>query len=289
MNLVEKSIIVCSIVRDAERGLRRNIPVVKELCKRFGGYKVVVYENDSKDSTKELLQAWMNEDKENVFCMMTDGVPTPTIPANSNVSCNPFFSRKRIEKMAMLRNQYLKYVEQQQWVADYLMVVDLDVAQLHLDAILSSFAPDAPEWDAVTAFGYSTSPKLKRRYHDTYALTEWGDEDCPQTEQKIKALADNYGALSPQDDWAKVFAAFGGLAIYRYAALNGLHYQVLPNDDKRVEVRCEHFSLYKQMTERGYSRFYINPSMILKYQDLTLDIIEKSFVRMLRNLIGGGK
>lgn len=289
MNLKEKSIIICSIVRDAERGLRRNIPVVKEFCKQFGHYKVVVYENDSTDGTKALLQAWMDNDRENVFCQMSDGVSAPTIPSASSVSCNPFFSRKRIAKMAFLRNQYLEFIEQRGWKADYLMVVDLDVAQLYLDGILSSFAPVTTEWDAVTAFGYSTSPKLKRRYHDTYALTEWGDEIHPQTEQKIKSLADKYGSLKPHDEWVRVFSAFGGLAIYRLEAVQRLHYQVLPNDDSRVEVRCEHYSLYKQMAERGFTHFYINPAMFLKYQDLTLKIIVNSTSRMLRNLIGGGK
>lgn len=288
MNLKEKSIIVCSIVRNAERGLRRNIPVVKELCKRFGDYKVVVYENDSTDGTKELLQVWMDEDKENVFCLMSDGVSAPVIPSASSVSCNPFFSRKRIAKMAFLRNQYLEFVEQQTWKADYLMVVDLDVAQLYFDGILPSFSSDAPEWDAVTAFGYSTSPKLKRRYHDTYALTEWGDEKEPQTEQKIKSLADKYGCLTPHDEWVRVFSAFGGLAIYRFEAIQGLRYQALPNDDNRVEVRCEHYSLYKQMVERGFRRFYVIPAMALKYQDLTLKIIVNRINRILRNLTRGG-
>ena len=58
-NLSNKSIIVCSIVRNAEKGLRRNVPVVKALCRRFGDYRVVVYENDSTDGTKEVLREWM--------------------------------------------------------------------------------------------------------------------------------------------------------------------------------------------------------------------------------------
>lgn len=281
MNLKKKSIVICSIVRDAERGLQRNIPVIKELCKHFGHYKVVVYENDSTDRTKELLQAWMDEDTENVFCQMSDGLSAPTIPSASSVSCNPFFSRKRIAKMVFLRNQYLEFIEQRQLKADYLMVVDLDVAQLYLDGILSSFAPITPEWDAITAFGYSTSPKLKRRYHDTYALTEWGDENNPQTEQKIKLLADKYGILAVHDEWLRVFSAFGGLAIYRFKVIRGLRYQVLTNDDSRVEVRCEHYSLYKQMTEQGFNRFFINPGMVLKYQDLTWRIVINSLRRKI--------
>ena len=49
------SIIVCGIVRDAGKGLKNNIPVIDELCSYFKDYRIYVYENDSKDDTKELL------------------------------------------------------------------------------------------------------------------------------------------------------------------------------------------------------------------------------------------
>ena len=52
----DRTIIICSIVRNAERGLKKNIPEIRLLCQMFGGYKVFVYENDSTDKTKHLLQ-----------------------------------------------------------------------------------------------------------------------------------------------------------------------------------------------------------------------------------------
>lgn len=152
------------------------------------------------------------------------------------------------------------------------MVVDMDVAQLHLDGILDTLrAPQS--WDAVVANGYSTSPRLRRRYHDTYALTLWGDEKQPQTEHKIKKLADQLGRLSPKAPWVRVASGFGGLALYKMEAVRGLRYEALPNEDPRVEVKCEHFSLYRQMMQRGYDRFYINPAMTLHYQRLTPRIV----------------
>lgn len=186
--------------------------------------------------------------------------------------------------MAWIRNRYMEYVELQDWKADYLMVVDLDVSRLYLEGILSSFETKI-EWDAVCAFGYSVSPKLKKRYHDTYALTEWGDEKNAQTEKKIKNLADKYGKLKPTDNWIRVFSAFGGLAIYKFDAIKGLRYEAIANKDKRVEVRCEHFSMYNQMAERGYNHFYINPAMVLKYQDLTFGIVWNSFCRLIRKFL----
>lgn len=279
-NIEDSTIIICSIVRNAERGLRKNIPIIETLCTQFNRHKVFVYENDSTDATKAILIEWQERDPENVMISINDSNHDKTIPSPGDVKCNPFYSSKRISKMVSLRNNYMKFIELQGWEADYLMVVDLDVAWLNLEAILSSFKTNV-EWDAVTAFGYSLSPKLRKRYHDAYALTEYGDDGNPQTEEKIKDLADKYGKMSANDVWRRVYSAFGGLSIYKFDAIKNLRYLLLPNDDKRVEVRCEHYSIYKQMAERGYNKIYINPAMVLKYQDLSISIIFNFLKRKL--------
>lgn len=281
----ESTIIICGIVRDAEKGLHRNIPVIDELSRSFKGCHIFIYENDSKDNTKNVLKAW-SDCNPNVFVSLNTTDDSKTIPSQKSVpGVNPFFCYKRIEKMVRFRNKYMEFIEFKNWNADYLMVVDMDVSQLCLDGILTSFCTDV-KWDAVCAFGYSTSPKLKRRYHDTYALTEWEDRETPQTEDKISKLADKYGNLKPADDWIRVFSGFGGLSIYRFEAVNRLRYKTIFNNDKRVEVKCEHYSLYKQMAERGYDKFYINPSMALKYQDLTFAIILRSLYRKINYIKG---
>lgn len=284
----DSSFIICSIVRNAEKGLRRNIPQIMALCKMCKDYRVFVYENDSKDNTKMLLDNWHQSDPTHVFVSLNTTNAARTIPSAADAGeVNPFYSRRRIEKMAKLRNTYMEFVDKEGWTADYMMVVDLDVAWIRVDNILSSFERD--EWDAVTAYGYSLSPKLKKRYHDTYALTELGDENNPQTEHKTRMLSEEYASMSQNNDWVRVFSAFGGLTIYRFECVKGLRYKAMDNDDKRVEVKCEHFSIYKQMVERGFDKVYINPRMILKYQNLTIGIVWNSLLRLLRNLIGGGK
>ena len=295
ISIKDKTFIICSIVRNAEKGLKVNIPVINAFCKEVHDFQIVIFENNSTDGTKALLTDWIKQDATRIHCIMEDKDASATIPKSSVVNVNPFYSRQRIEKMVRLRNQYMEYVVTNQLKADYLIVVDLDVARLDLKGIISSFQTDT-EWDAITAFGYSTSPKLRRRYHDTYALTEYGDERNPQTEEKIKSLAEKYGKHSGRSSLIRVFSAFGGLAIYKYAAVYGLKYQVENNADKRVEVRCEHFSIYRQMKERGNNKVYINTKMTLKYQNLTYGIVWNSLIRKLnailtsspKSLSGGG-
>lgn len=277
----ESTIIICSIVRNAEKGLKNNIPVIKKLCQYFKDYKIIIYENDSIDTTKSLLESWMHEDSKHVTTLLNNIDSSSTIPKGKKIKANPFFSHERISKMAAIRNHYLGYIAKKDWHADYIMVVDLDVAKICLDGILTCFSPNAPDWDAVTAFGYSTSPSLKKRYHDTYALVEYGLEKQPQTEKSIHDSARSFLKKLQTKEWIRVYSAFGGLAIYKFSKIKGLRYKIIPNADSKVEVRCEHFSLYQQMTEKGECKTYVNPNMKLKYQSISLQLLCKTLKRYL--------
>jgi hypothetical protein len=281
LNISKRTFIICGIVRNAERGLRHNIPVIKSFCSKVKDYKVIVFENNSKDKTKQLLKEWAGSNK-HVLAFCEDRPISKGDSIDSDV--NPFYSRERIGKMVGLRNQYMDFIAQHNLSADYLMVVDLDVSQLKLEGILSSFC-NCPEWDVVTAYGYSLSPQFKQRYHDSYALVELNKENIPQTECAIKALSDHYAQLLRKQRWIEVYSAYGGLAIYRYDKVKGLRYQLIDNNDPRVEVRCEHFSLAKQMKDRGSCHIYINSGMILKYQSVSLSLVKRKLIRMLRSMM----
>lgn len=288
--LADSIVIVCGIVRNAEKGLKKNIPIINDFVSHCKDFRVFVYENDSIDKTKNILLKWRATDEQRIIVSLNNNDSSKTIPSYSNSNkFNPFYSHKRIDKMARLRNNYMCFIDNIEMVADYVVIVDLDVAQLCLDGILSSF-DSTVEWDAVCANGYSLSPKLRNRYHDTYALTLWEERDQPQTEQKIHKYSEYFGNLDIDSSWVRIASGFGGLAIYKYEAIKGLFYTepAIENDDIRVEVKCEHFSLYKQMMERGYIHFYINPAMKLKYQNVTLRIVLNSVLRNVSDFLKRG-
>lgn len=78
--LSEAILVVCGIVRNAERGLKRNIPIIKTLCGMAKDYHVVVYENDSKDNTKSLLESWYLMDTDRIHISMNDMGSSASIP-----------------------------------------------------------------------------------------------------------------------------------------------------------------------------------------------------------------
>jgi hypothetical protein len=278
--LSRSSIIICSIVRDCAENLQSNIPVINALCDLAKNYQIIIFENDSKDKTKLILDDWANSRKD-IYINIKNFNVDVTIPKNTETSLvNPFYSKQRIDKMVFYRNQYLNLIENNNLFADFIIIVDLDVASISLNGILDSFGQER-EWDAISANGYSTSPKLSRRYHDTYALVEYGMQNIPQTEKSIIENQYKFSFLKKNIPLIPVYSAYGGLVIYRYEVINGLRYTNPFNNDEKVEVRCEHFGLNQQIQALGFNKFYINPNMEIKYQKLSLKIIFNTLKRSL--------
>lgn len=270
----DSSVFICGIVRNAEKRLKNNLPVVEDLISAFKDGRAFIYENDSNDNSKAVLTDWATRFPDQIEVSLNNNVSFPE-PSPMKEGVNQFFSRNRIEKMVWLRNKYLDYVESTGWNGDYFIVVDLDVAHLDVKSILASFDV-GQDWDAISAYGYSYSPKLKERYHDTYAYCPAGRAyDNPQTEKDIYGCQKDFEIFKRTGKLMPVSSAFGGLTIYRWEAIKGLRYRLEMNNDNRVECYCEHKSMYHQMYERGFSKFFINPQMRLKYQGFNLNLLSR--------------
>lgn len=271
--LSESTLIVCGIVRDCGKNLKNNIRTINRLCDLAKDYRVVIYENDSKDNTKHILTAWADERKK-VHVSLNDFDPVTIPPKQSAV--NPVFSAYRNGKMASYRNRCWDYIEKENLTGDYVIVVDLDVKKIDLNGVVSSFAVNY-DWDAITANGISRSfsSRFRKRYHDTYALVACGRENIPQTEESIKAAQYQWAFLKPGMPLIRVVSAFGGLAIYKKDAIAHCRYGVLLNNDEKVESRAEHFFFYQQMKVNGFDKIYINPAMQVKYQTQVINTIRR--------------
>jgi len=269
------NIAICSIVRDCNKNLVRNIPVIEKIRSYFKSSIVIIFENDSKDKTKQTLNKW-SENSSNIY-VECKNFKTITIPDSTQNGVNKYFSNSRITKMANYRNMYLNKLEELNLDLDYVIVVDLDVTKIHTQGIFHSFGL-VDQWDVVCANGYSLSPKFKKRYHDTFALVELGNENIPQTEETIKNNARKWVFTKNVQPLIPVYSAFGGLSIYRYDAIKNLRYRTIKNEDPIVEVHCEHFSFCSDIRKKGFSRIFINPELKLKYQSVDFQLIKKYII-----------
>ncbi len=275
--LASSSIIVCGIARDCGRNLKKNIKVIDMLCNLAKEYQVIIFENDSTDNTKQVLKDW-KDNRPNVYVSLNDFNQLTIPKKEKGLKINPLFSCSRIEKMAKYRNFYLDYIEQNNIVGDYVVVLDLDVNKIFINGLIQSFS-FINDWDAITANGYSRafSSRFRRRYHDTYALIEQGKATIPKKEEDIVGDQYRLAKLVPGMPLIPVLSAFGGLTIYRREAINGCRYGVLKNNDETIECLTEHSFLYNQMKAKGYDKICINPEMQLKYQTQVFNTIKRFF------------
>lgn len=279
--MLESSVVVCSIIRNCEKQLTRNIPKIEELRSKFKNSSVVIFENDSLDLTKSVLKNWSNN-SHNIF-VKYENFKVETIPKKNLNGVNRFYSYQRISKMVQYRNQYMSFLNDSEKDFDYVIIIDLDIEDFSIDGIAHSFGL-SKLWDVITANGYSYSEILKKRYHDTYALIEYGTEDQDQNEHAIKTNRKKWSFLKPGLPLIPVFSAYGGLAIYRYKAIKNKKYRIIPNSNARIEVKCEHVSLHNDMQRDGFTRIYINPNMLVLYEKFGLSKIKNFFINKFIDL-----
>jgi len=263
-HLANSSIAICGLARNCAHKLPQNIKFIEELRTYFKFLQVLVVENNSHDNTRAILDNW-SVHSSNVIIL--DGINRSTISISDQLDrkVNPYYSYKRISYLATLRNQYLNYIKSDGHAYDYILVLDFDIDKISLPGVLNSFE-QRDSWDVACAYGYSTSPRLHERIHDTYAMVLLGDENKPQQERPIKQLQRDVRLNKISSSLLPVYSAFGGLSIYKSELLEGINYEVIKNADPKVEVRCEHFSICHQLQQRGLTIIMINPQMHLRYE-----------------------
>lgn len=271
------SVSICSIVRDCQKNLNHNIRKIEKLRGYFADSEVIIFENDSKDRTLEIIKEW--EQQSGNIIVRSEKYQSKTIPDSSG-GVNPYFSKHRIEKMSFYRNKYLEILNTNNFKREYVIVIDLDIADFSIDGIAHSFGVNQ-EWNCITANGVSLSRSLRMQYHDSYALIEKGFGSIPITEKIIKDNRKKFSFLKKGMPLFAVDSAFGGLAIYKWKSLAGKYYMCIPNNDPRVQILCEHISLNNQVG----GNIFINPAMMLKTRVVSLSFLIYHFKKQYKELI----
>ena len=253
MLMSKSSIAICSLVRDCENGLKRNLPGVDKLRKCFAQSTVILVENDSKDSTKKLISDY-SKTNSNVIIHSEDS-DIQTLAQGS-------FSEYRIRSMASFRNKYLSKV--QKLNVDYVLVLDMDVFSFSVDGIANSFGQEE-NWDCISSNGKGfVSEQLFPVFYDTYAFQEFGDDDV----LTVKALKQNwtkFRRLKTGMQMLRVNSGFNALAIYKASSLKGQIYTCESNNGSTIKAVCEHVSLHRSMTASGHDKIFLNPSQLVQY------------------------
>jgi len=232
---------VLFLLHDNMSVLERNFAAVDERMQQtFGDVVYCIYENDSTDGTAE----WIRElaaRRNDVRLWSEQGFR----PARAEGSWTPW----RLERMAACRNRCLDLARRHAPDADHAIVLDIDFAsfeQVHIAAALREIEELHPRWQALCGSGMSqldlgvfgsvmrvipTRGDVPVRLFDIAALRT----DPPRDSLAAAAMA--RPAFEPP---VRVRSAFGGIAVYKPAALYALEYE---GGD------CEHISIHERMQE----------------------------------------
>jgi len=242
-------VIFCGITRDDEEGIPAVLRSIEETGNLFGDYCAVVFENDSVDSTKQMLLDWKKKTGNKV-----------TILSETHA----LRKRPNLQFLAYCRNKYLREMEKSKYDNyTHVIMVDFDMKYgWPAVGVINSF--QQPGWDVMAANGVCTKAG---HMWDAFAFrTETLNE--PYDSKKYGAIK-NYWPILNADEYHRiyppgspivpVYSAFGGLCIYKKKVLAGEFYDVESED-------CEHVSLHRSILGKG-GKIYMNPSMIIQYSN----------------------
>lgn len=253
-----RSIVFAGLARDIQKSLPRTIERIEATGKFFKYYQVVVFENDSSDTTRLMLEQWQKNNLK---------VHLVTCPEDAmcKLNCLKMYdygpqSYSRIEKMADFRNRYLKVIQEHYSDFDYVMVLDFDMqGPWSIDGIADTFG--YTDWDAMFANGLHSLLGTYGQYlvmYDGMAYVSI-DQSFSEKQSPVK----NYFKMNfidkfnknTCDDLIPVKSAFSGLALYTMQSLQGSFYS--------ADQPCEHIALHEMMHKNGCTKFFINPRLQL--------------------------
>lgn len=255
-----KKIVIAGLLRDVARRIPEIKKKTKALANLFQDYRILIVENDSQDSTRELLLEWAREDPKVIILGCGRNVKTCSLNKGRSKTRGHSVYRSRIEKMAFLRNIYLSEVTSNFSDFDYLAVWDLDiVGTVYLDGVAHSLSvlEEEPDTSAICAYGIYTWGPFKL-YYDTYATLESGDNFHIQNKlihDLRKGLSFQYSRGDPPKE---VISCFSGFTIYKIPEVIKSKYGTTPPEDPSKNLECEHVFLHRRLP----GKIKMNPNMV---------------------------
>ncbi len=243
--MASKKLVIVGISRDNAKGLQNVIQNIESTGVQFSDYRVVIFENDSKDGTKDILQEWMQRN--------------PRV----NVVSKDFHNKKRpsIQFLADVRNIYLEEIQYNPEYQDFDMVMMLDMDMSYgwdIRGIQDSFAR-INDWDVVCSNGIDG---FDFKMWDIFAFR---NEEFPDGPENPDYWTSNLRKMrkriySVGDDLVNTYSCFGGMALYKRDIIKECRYSSL-NDD------CEHVSFHECIRLQNNGKIKLNPNQVIRYSN----------------------
>lgn len=217
-------IVLGGIVRNIEANIITIIQFIAALQTAIPELEVCLYENNSTDSTKKLLDnisemfsfvTVIKEDYDEDFFIR--GFPGRTY---DNRGC-------RIHKIAFARNKLLEMIESKNLTEnDYVIMMDLDIKTIPDVKVISHIVHNFPRDEIDVLFANGIQGNV--HYYDAYEFRSeqlpYGPEILGEAFWSDSHTGKIQNKYEPDGGCIPVISAFGGIAIYKAEAIKGCSY-----------------------------------------------------------------
>ena len=212
-----------TIAKNIEGSFQNLLAFASELFALQPDADLYLYENNSTDATRAFFPL-LESCSPHVHVHSEDFTAAQQLAASRAHT----WDKKpcRIEMIAVARNKLLEMMAPDVGSADYVVLFDADMAQpLDAAAILHTLLDFPVDADAIFANGLSANGLT---YYDMYALRTH-DRPCGP-----EILGETFWKTLPRQmirARTPVYSAFGGLGLYRAAAVRGARYSAFPTPE----------------------------------------------------------
>ena len=232
---------IVSLARNCSKNIIKSIKnIQKIICK---DWRMIIYENDSIDNTKNLLQS-----------VEDNRIHTISIDDNSSYLIDR--SQTRTNNLARYRNFCIDWVDKNYSDCDYVIVLDLDAdLGFSIEGIYNSIGWLSSLDDAGGMGSYSPllsieNSKIVFVHYDSFAvrMNDW--EPITNNKDIHNPWFRNWHPLVGSNP-VPIYSCFGGLAVYKTKAFLKGRYD--------GNLGSEHIAFHKSLRDEGYN-MYLNPS-----------------------------
>ena len=256
------NVVICGVIKNVAKNLEKNIKAALDLGKECDKYKILLYENNSTDTTKAILQTYQSNPD---FHILSEDIAADTIKRESKIWAYTKVTGSdhpcRIEQISNARNKLVNVLQEEMYDDfNYVVMIDFDSKNFLVEGILDSLRLVKENQKRVI---YANSFK----YYDYYALRSahseyslfgpelMGDHFWQMMSIQPLRLDANSSTLVP------VYSAFNGIGVYAKDIFTSHFYEALPTAavktiyKKIAEEQPMAYAKYKEILQGSCPKF----------------------------------
>jgi hypothetical protein len=282
------NIIIYGTIRNIEEDFIQSFTNLDILASFFKKTFIIIFENDSNDKTRDVLNSWYQNQKKT-------NITKHIILENNLCSLYPL----RATRLAYCRNKILDYIFDNHLEENYSYAFHCDLDNrfwsVDFDSICNSFQYPLDSWDVMTCVNKD------KKYYDYWALRIdkcWFnknifscDANWPETKFETK-IPEFIELLNKTTNLLPCNSSFNGLGIYKLSSMKNCRYSAkyycskCNNTKKGCLEDNDHIGLHQDMKKKN-CKIFINTKMQILSKPKTAssfhEYIKKNFL-FIKNL-----